>query len=267
MCIRDRPSDDLFEVQAQNPLRVLVAEDNAVNQTLMNALMRRAGHDPVVANNGLEAVELFAKESFDIVLMDVQMPEMDGFEAAREIVRLQADSGNRVPIIALTAHASPADRSRCLAAGMDDYLAKPIRASALYALIDRLTGHHTTINVTKVEKKAESTSVDWKTAFETVGGDEGLLKELLRVFVDDQAKLVKKFKFAIESGNPREVRLSAHSFRGSLRHLGVVAASQVAGRIEELATTDPSLAGASELCEEFSVLVDEAVVEITRYLE
>jgi len=114
----------------------------------MNALMRRAGHDPVVANNGLEAVELFAKESFDIVLMDVQMPEMDGFEAAREIVRLQADSGNRVPIIALTAHASPADRSRCLAAGMDDYLAKPIRASALYALIDRLTGHHTTINVT-----------------------------------------------------------------------------------------------------------------------
>jgi len=89
-----------------------------------------------------------------------------------------------------------------------------------------------------------------------VGGDEGLLKELLRVFVDDQAKLVKKFKFAIESGNPREVRLSAHSFRGSLRHLGVVAASQVAGRIEELATTDPSLAGASELCEEFSALVE-----------
>ena len=263
----EQPSDDLFEVQSQNPLRVLVAEDNAVNQTLMKALMRRAGHDPVVANNGLEAVELFAKESFDIVLMDVQMPEMDGFEAASEIVRLQADSGNRVPIIALTAHASPADRSLCLAAGMDDYLAKPIRASALYALIDRLTGHHTTINVTKVEKKAESTSVDWKTAFETVGGDEGLLKELLRVFVDDQAKLVKKFKFAIESGNPREVRLSAHSFRGSLRHLGVVAASQVAGRIEELATTDPSLAGASELCEEFSALVDEAVVEITRYLE
>jgi len=133
-----------FEVHTENHLRVLVAEDNAVNQTLMKALLERAGYDPVVASNGIEAVKLFAKGSFDVVLMDVQMPEMDGFDATYEI---------------LTAHASPADRSRCLAAGMDEYLAKPIRATALYELIDRLTGHHTTINVGKPKEKVVASSL------------------------------------------------------------------------------------------------------------
>ncbi len=261
----DESSVDMFQVQAQNPLRVLVAEDNAVNQTLIRALLRRAGHEPVIASNGIEAVELFDKESFDLILMDVQMPEMDGYEATSEILRLQADSGDRVPIIALTAHASPTDRSRCLAAGMDEYLAKPIRATALYALIDRLTGHHTTVNVAKVEKKTVASLVNWEVAYETVGGDEGLLKELLRVFVGDQAKLVQELKFAIESGNPREVRLSAHSFRGSLRHLGVLEASQVAGRIEE-AAADLSLDGADKLFEQFRSIVEQAVTEIRSYL-
>ena len=255
-----------FEEQTQNRLRVLVAEDNKVNQTLMKALMERAGYDPVVANNGIEAVKLFAKGSFDIILMDVQMPEMDGFDATYEILKLQADSGNRVPIIALTAHASPADRSRCLAAGMDDYLAKPIRASALYAMIDRLTGHHTTVNVAKPKANTTASSIDWKAGYETVGGDEGLLKELLRVFVGNQAKLVQELKFAIESGNQREVRLSAHSFRGSLRHLGIIDASQVAGKIEDTAASDPTLAGVGELFEQFKSIVEGAVREIDRFL-
>ena len=255
-----------FEVHTESHLRVLVAEDNAVNQTLMKALLERAGYDPVVASNGIEAVKLFAKGSFDVVLMDVQMPEMDGFDATYEILKLQADSSDRVPIIALTAHASPADRSRCLAAGMDEYLAKPIRATALYELIDRLTGHHTTINVGKPKEKVVASSIDWKAGYETVGGDEGLLRELLRVFVGNQAKLVQELEFAIESGNQREVRLSAHSFRGSLRHLGVIDASQVAGKIEDVAASDPNLAGVDELFEQFKSIVEAAVREIDGFL-
>ena len=257
---------DEFAVQMQDRLRVLVAEDNAVNQTLMRALLERAGYDPVVASNGLEAVKLFAQDSFDIILMDVQMPEMDGFDATYEILKLQANSGNHVPIVALTAHASPADRSRCLAAGMNDYLAKPIRASALYAMIDRLTGHHTTVNLVKPKENTTVSSIDWKTGYETVGGDEGLLKELLRVFIGNQAKLVQELKFAIESGNHREVRLSAHSFRGSLRHLGIIDASQVAGKIEDTAASDPSLAGVGELFEQFKSIVGNAVKEIDSFL-
>jgi len=251
---------------AEANLRVLVAEDNAVNQTLMKALIRRAGYEPVVASNGIEAVRLFGSDSFDIILMDVQMPEMDGFDATYEILKLQADSGRRVPIIALTAHASPTDRSRCLAAGMDEYLAKPIRAQALYAMIDRLTGHYTTVNTAKTQTKATVSAIDWKAAFETVGGDQCLLKELLRVFVGDQAKSVQELKFAIESSNSREVRLSAHSFRGSLRHLGVIEASLVAGRIEEKAAADQGLDGVAELFEQFKSHIDTAVEEINRFL-
>ena len=194
-------SAENLDLDSQKRLRVLVAEDNSVNQTLMKALLRRAGHDPVVAINGIEAVKLFRSDSFDVILMDVQMPEMDGYEATYEILKLQADSGQRVPIIALTAHASPADRNRCLAAGMDEYLAKPIRAQSLYAMIDRLTGHHTTVNTVKTETKTAVSAIDWEAAFETVGGDQNLLKELLRVFVGDQAKLVQELEAAIKSGN------------------------------------------------------------------
>ena len=249
-----------------NSLRVLVAEDNAVNQTLMKALLRRAGHEPVVAANGIEAVKLFRSESFDVILMDVQMPEMDGYEATYEILKLQTNRGQRVPIIALTAHASPADRNRCLAAGMDEYLSKPIRAQSLYAMIDRLTGHHTTVNTDKPETKTAVSAIDWEAAFETVGGDQGLLKELLRVFVGDQAKLVQELESAIKSGNAREVRLSAHSFRGSLRHLGVSEASRVAGRIEDKAVADPSLSGVAKLFKQFKSNIDVAVEEIHHYL-
>jgi len=133
-------------------------------------------------------------------------------------------------------------------------------------LIDRLTGHHTTVNVAKPQAKAVASAVDWKAAFETVGGDQDLLKELLRVFVGDQAKLVQELKYAIESGNPKEVRLSAHSFRGSLRHLGVIGASRVAGQIEDKAAEDPSLAGVDKLFEQFKSNVDVSVEEINRFL-
>ena len=261
-----QPNSTVLRAPPQSRLQVLVVEDNAVNQTLIKALMERAGHEVVVANNGAEAVAWFAKETFDVILMDVQMPEMDGFDATNEILKLQSETRQRVPIIAVTADASPADRNRCLAAGMDEYLAKPIRAPALYALIDRLTGHHTTVYKPKTKPKAAASSIDWNAAYETVGGDEGLLKELLRVFVSDQAKLVQDIEFAIESGNHREVRLSAHSLRGSLRHLGAMHASQAAGRIEETAAADLDLIGVSELFEQFKSFVDDAVKEIDSFL-
>ena len=169
--------DSIEEVvqDSQDKLRVLVAEDNAINQALMKALLKRAGHEPVIAENGIEAVKLFQSDSFDVILMDVQMPEMDGYAATYEILKLQSDTGQRVPIIALTAHASPADRNRCLAAGMDEYLSKPIRAQSLYAMIDRLTGHHTTVNTSQPEAEPTVSAIDWEAAFETVGGDQGLL--------------------------------------------------------------------------------------------
>ena len=120
-------------------LRVLLAEDNQVNQTLAVRLMEKRGYTVVVANNGKEAVERWEQEMFDLVLMDVQMPEMNGFEATAAIRALEAESSGHIPIIAMTAHAMKGDQDRCLAAGMDGYTAKPIRVKDFFETIERLT--------------------------------------------------------------------------------------------------------------------------------
>jgi CheY-like chemotaxis protein len=123
----------------QRPLRVLLAEDNVVNQKLGVRLLEKHGHAVVVVANGREAIEALERECFDVVLMDVQMPEMDGFEATAEIRRLEAPGG-RLPIVAMTAHAMKGDRERCLAAGMDAYVAKPIQPRELYEAIEHVLG-------------------------------------------------------------------------------------------------------------------------------
>jgi signal transduction histidine kinase/CheY-like chemotaxis protein len=124
-------------------LRVLVAEDNAVNQRLAVRMLEKRGHQVVVAGNGQEALEAIEKDTFDLVLMDVQMPEMDGFEATAVLRGREHEKGDgvRLPVIALTAHAMKGDRERCLAAGMDDYLSKPIRPQELDAILEKYSPH------------------------------------------------------------------------------------------------------------------------------
>ncbi|MGR9088941.1 MAG: response regulator, partial [Gammaproteobacteria bacterium] len=124
---------------ASGALHILVAEDNEVNQKFALRALTKAGHTSVVANNGREAVEAFGNEQFDVILMDVQMPEMDGYEATAAIRELEAAAGTTIPIIALTAHAMKGDREKCLAAGMDGYVTKPVKAKALLAEIGRVT--------------------------------------------------------------------------------------------------------------------------------
>ena len=118
------------------PLRVLLAEDNPVNQMVACKMLEQRGHVVTVAASGCEAIELFRREPFDLVLMDVQMPEMDGFEAASALRELERSTGRRVPIIAMTAHAMQGDRERCLQAGMDEYVSKPVRPQVLFAAVD-----------------------------------------------------------------------------------------------------------------------------------
>jgi len=117
--------------------RILVAEDNIVNQRVAAALLTKRGHSVTVVNNGREAIDALGREQFDLVLMDVQMPEMDGFEATAAIRALERDTGRRIRIVAMTAHAMTGDRERCLAAGMDDYLSKPIDQRSLYAVVEK----------------------------------------------------------------------------------------------------------------------------------
>jgi CheY-like chemotaxis protein len=116
-------------------LRILIAEDNLVNQRLVTRLLEKRGHSVVVAGNGREALEALEKESFDLVFMDVQMPVMDGFEATAAIRKKEGSSGVRVPVVALTAHAMKGDQEKCQAGGMDGYLTKPIRPLELDVLL------------------------------------------------------------------------------------------------------------------------------------
>ena len=116
---------------ARHPLRILLAEDNVVNQKLALRLLQQMGYRADVAANGIEAVECVARQPYDVVLMDVQMPEMDGLEASRRIVARWPDAAQRPRIVAMTANAMQGDREACLAAGMDDYVTKPIRVEAL----------------------------------------------------------------------------------------------------------------------------------------
>jgi CheY-like chemotaxis protein len=120
-------------------LRILLAEDNAVNQKLGVRLLEKRGHSVVVVSTGTEALRQLGENRFDAVLMDVQMPEMDGLEATRSIRQREAETGGHVPIIAMTAHAMKGDRERCLAIGMDAYISKPIQPAELYETVDRLT--------------------------------------------------------------------------------------------------------------------------------
>ncbi len=125
--------------EAKPGLRILLAEDNAVNQAVAKRLLENMGHAVVIGTNGVEALKaILETESFDAALMDVQMPEMDGFEATQAIREAERTSGNHLPIIALTAHAMKDDEERCLAVGMDGYISKPIRTADLFATLERL---------------------------------------------------------------------------------------------------------------------------------
>jgi two-component system sensor histidine kinase/response regulator len=137
--IRASATDQLSLREAKPRLHILVAEDNAVNQVLARRLLEKMGHTVVVANNGFEAVQaILGTESFDAVLMDVQMPELDGLEATKAIREAEQSSRNHLPIIALTAHAMKGDEERCLATGMDGYISKPIRSTELATILERL---------------------------------------------------------------------------------------------------------------------------------
>ena len=221
-------------------LDILLVEDNIINQKLALALLENNGHKVTLACNGAEAVALFKQGEFDLVLMDIQMPVMDGFEATVKIRDFESteSTGSETPIIALTAYASSADRERCLAVGMNEYISKPIRASALHRLIEQQTGSLSSESESKDDAPA-SRIIDWNSAFETVGGHRPLLVELIEVFLREKEGMLDALKNAIDSSDDQNIRISAHSLKGALGHLGALTASETARQLETLATSSP----------------------------
>ena len=217
-------------------LRVLLAEDSLVNQKLVAGILERQGHLVMVANNGTEAIDAYRSRPADLILMDIQMPGMDGFEATAAIRCLEKGSDKHVPIIAMTAHAMTGDRERCLEAGMDAYVPKPIRAKALLEVIAGLTGKPP---VTEMAEEVDSTStsvpkdcVDWSVALETVKGDADLLRVVAETFLEDSPRLLLALRQAIIEANFDDLKRLAHTLKGALGYFGARRAVELAYRLE-----------------------------------
>jgi len=232
------PADPGAETSSQR-LHVLVAEDNPVNQRVIVRLLEKMGHIPIVAHNGQEAVEAYESRPFDAALMDVQMPVMDGLAATMAIRESEArhPGRRRLPIMALTAYAMRGDRERCLAAGMDDYLTKPIKPEDLSAALDRIFGDSraATIPVESARSvQAPEAGFDLTAALNYVGGDRELLDELLGIFAEDAPVRMEAIRRAIAGGDTPELMREAHTLKGALKVIGATTAAGLAEGLEAL---------------------------------
>ncbi len=239
--------------ESTKSLRILLAEDGLVNQKVAVNILEQRGHKVTIANNGQEAFSALGSESFDVLLMDVQMPVMDGFEATAIIRDREKKTGAHIPIIALTAHAMKGDRERCLEAGMDGYIAKPIRAKDLYKAIEmtatKVCGSQLQDNVIANEKEV----LDRNKILEQTGGNEEALKEIVELFAVESAKLMKRIRDAITSEDVSELQLAAHTLKGSIRIFGAERSAEAALRLETMGR-DKNLLDAEEA---WQVLVKE----------
>jgi two-component system, sensor histidine kinase and response regulator len=233
--------------QQRRQLRVLLAEDNLVNQKLAVRLLERRGHQVTVANNGREALELLKQQPFDCILMDVQMPEMDGYEATTAIRREEITTGKHIPIIAMTAYAMKGDRERCLAVGMDRYISKPVRAKELFESIEGIpTASSESITAAPAARPADGV-LDEAEALRRVGEDRQLLGELAEVFLNESPRLLESIRTAIAGQDAAKVRIFAHSLKGAIDNFAAQAAYKAALRLEMLGR-DGNLAEAKQAC-------------------
>jgi len=240
-------------------LRVLVAEDTPVNQKFILRLLDRWGHKTVLVDDGRKAVAEVSKAVFDVVLMDVQMPEMDGLESAAAIRRMETGSNRHTPIIAMTAHAIKGDRERCLAAGMDEYLSKPIDAEKLKQIIERLTAAH---SPPEAASAGEELVPGVLKAFEN---DWHFFAEVAEVFFSDYPRQLDSLRASAQSGDAATFRRAAHSLKGVLRNFQDEGA---AGKAFHLETKGQSgdLVGVEALIEELAAEVRRLEVRLRRLI-
>ncbi|MGH9669335.1 MAG: response regulator [Terriglobales bacterium] len=244
--------------RAGRRLHILVAEDNAVNQRLVRRLLEKQGHRVAVASNGREAVAEARRHRFDLILMDVQMPEMGGFEATAAIREREQNTGNRVPIVAMTAHARPEDRERCLRAGMDAYVPKPIRTEELMQAVE---GVASASAAEKGEKEAASGVLDEAALLAGVSGDKKLLLELVKLFLNDRSKLLAQIRNAVRRRDAARLQTSAHALKGSVGNFAARSAYEAARKLETMGREgDLTAVGAA-----YAALEDE-VARITQAL-
>jgi PAS domain S-box-containing protein len=262
-------------------LHILLVEDSVVNQRLALALLNRWGHEVTIASNGLEALELVGQREYQLVLMDIQMPEMDGLEATRRIRESEQESGGHLPIIAMTAHAMKGDRELCLEAGMDDYVSKPVRAwRLLEAMAGQVPAEPGQIIVTQdppessddaieSESPMDATipyAVDWPVSIKIVQGDLDLLRDVIDAFKEESGIVLGGLRKALVEEDQKTAQRMAHTIKASFRTFGIDDAYDLAyecevasreGRLDDVQSRLSELEKATRVVEEqFQSFVD-----------
>ena len=221
--------------EQKRQLRILLAEDNVVNQTLALRLLGKLGHQADVANNGKEALELHARNRYDLVLMDVQMPIMGGFDATAQIRQREAAGATHTPIVAMTAHAMKGDRERCLAAGMDGYLSKPVHAPDLVEVLIQHTGRGDPAPPPPSEPTSISGPVfERQKVLFNLGGDEELLEQLIGMFIEDEPRLFADIEAAVVEGDAEALHNAAHALKGAVSNFCAGRAQTGAAQLERI---------------------------------
>jgi PAS domain S-box-containing protein len=239
------------------PLRILLAEDNAVNRRIAVGMLEKRGHTVVVSANGKEALAALEAEGerpFDLIIMDVQMPEMDGIEATALIREKEKGNGRRIPIIALTAHAMKGDRDICINAGMDGYVSKPLRANELLAAMEQVVGLHPETTESAADRDIDKGKVfDREQTLAGVDGDMELLREVAGLFLVEYPKTMAEIRDAIDKGDPHGLNRAAHALKGSVGNFGARNAFDLALGLEMMGKNEDLSHGR----EAFALLAEE----------
>jgi PAS domain S-box-containing protein len=256
-------SHEIASKRSSSPsIRILLAEDNVVNQRVAIGLLEKAGHTVTLAENGRQALAAFEAQTFDLILMDVQMPEMSGAEATARIRERESTRGGRTPIIALTAHVLKGDRERCLEGGADGYVAKPIAPADLFAEMDAVLESRRDAEIPIALDAAFSPG----DLLARVGGSEELMREVMGLFVGDAPRLLSEIRQALAVGDADAVYKATHTLKGSAGNFGARAVLDVAQRLEARAR-DRDLAASEKVFAMLEEEVNRLVQDLARRQE
>jgi len=241
--------------ETRRKLNLLLAEDNVVNQTLATRLLEKLGHQVTVANNGVEAIEHWQSGLFNAILMDVDMPVMNGYEATERIRELEKSKDQHIPIVAMTAHAMQGVREECLRHGMDGYLSKPINTEALWSELDSISqGVSVEVEPVKEPPPQKPLVADFKRALKSMDDSAELFNEIVRLFLEDAPQHMQKIKEGQANADSKIVNHSAHALKGMAGIFMAERVMQTAQRVEKIA--------GQEGCEEAVAELDSAFVEL-----
>jgi CheY-like chemotaxis protein len=274
-----RPKTETLPTRPLQPLRILLAEDLPANQKVAKAILEKRGHQVVAVPNGRVAVDCVQDDSerFDVVLMDIQMPVMDGYQATAAIRSVADPAVSRLPIIAMTAHAMQGDREACLSTGMDAYIAKPFDARNLVEVVEAIVSQPdlpagTTLEFgSKSEFKQDSQVgqdhfelVDLEAALNRLGGDQDLFREFVVIFQEDAPKLLNRIVQSVEQQDSSQLEQAAHALKGLMSNFGANQCVELAQQLES-AGKQNHVSSIAPLLKPFQLLCDKLWSELAGF--